>query len=206
MEAQRQQAEEYEKQRQQQIEQAKKFKEEQERKKQEAQKKASAEDDHESGEEESEDTEGRSGDTDEESEGEEEGGKEVSTANKVPTREVEKQINEQAQKDAQKSTSESTKTPNLQPIKRRDDPLLGASPRAPEGKTSSAVSLPSIGAHLSPTKDNSLLGAGGLSPSVGDSLKGATVGRAGLLPLGKGKKNKGTWRRNKAITSRSHVN
>ena len=198
MEAQRQQVEEYEKQRQQQIEQAKKFKEEQERKKQEAQKKAS--------EEESEDTKGGNGDTDEESDGEEEGGKKVSTANKVPTREAEKQINEQAKKDAQKSTSESTKTPNLQPIKRQDDPLLGASPRAPGGKTSPAVSLPSIGAHLSTTKGNSLLVGGGLSPSVGDSLKGATVGRAGLLPLGKGKKNKGTWRKNKAFISRSRGN
>ena len=206
MEAQRQQVEEYEKQRQQQIEQAKKFKEEQVRKKQDAQKKASEEDDDESGEEESEDTEGGSGDTDKESEGEEEGGKKVSTANKVPSREAEKQINEQAKKDVQKATAESTKTPNLQPVKRQDDPLLGASPRAPGGKTSPAVSLPSIGAHLSPTKGNSLLGGGGLSPSVGDSLKGATVGRAGLLPLGKGKKNKGTWRKNRAFTSRSRGN
>ena len=49
-------------------------------------------------------------------------------------------------------------------------------------------------------------GGGGLSPSVGDSLKGATVGRAGLLPLGKGKKNKGTWRKNRAFTSRSRGN
>ena len=202
MEAQRQQVEEYEKQRQQQIEQAKKFKEEQERKKLEAQKKASGENDDENGEEEeSEDTEGGSEDTDEESEGEEEGGRKVST-----TKEVGKKTNEQAKKNVQKATAESTKTPNLQPIKRQDDPLLGASPRPPGGKTSPAVSLPSIGAHLSLTKGNSLLGAGGLSPSVGDSLKGAAVGRAGLLPLGKGKKNKGTWRRNKAFTSRSHGN
>ena len=186
----RQQAEEYEKQRQQQIEQAKKFKEEQERKKQ-AQKKASEEDD-ESGEEESEDTEGGSEDTDEESEGEEEDGKKVVIKKEVPTKQAEKRMNEQAKKDVQKATTESTKTPNLQPIKRQDDPLLGASPRAPGEKTSPGVSLPSIGALPSPTKGNSVLGAGELSPSLGDSMKGATVGRAGLLPLGKGKKNKGT--------------
>ena len=201
MEAQRQQVEEYEKQRQQQIEQAKKFKEEQEREKQEAQRKAFEEYGDERGEEESEDTEGGSEDTDEESEREEESGQKVNAM-----KEAEKKKNDQAKKDMQKATAESTKTPNLQPIKRQDDPLLGASPRAPGGKTSPAVSLPSIGAHLSPTKGNSLLGGGGLSPSVGDSLKGATVGRAGLLPLGKGKKNKGTWRKNKAFTSRSRGN
>ena len=205
MEMQKQQAEEYEKQRQQQIEQAKKFKEEQERKRQEAQKKATKEDD-ESGEEESEDTEDGSEDTDEESDGEEEDGKRVSTKKEVPTKEREKQMNEQAKKGVQKATTESTKTPNLQPIKRQDDSLLGASPRTPGNKTSSAVSLPSIGSLPSPTKGNSVLGAGGLSPSVGDSMKGATVGRAGLLPLGKGRKNKGTWRRNKVFTSRSHGN
>ena len=207
MEAQRQQVEEYEKQRQQQIEQAKKFKEEKERKRQEAQKKASEEDDNESEEEESEDAEGESEETDEENEGEEEGGPKVNTKKEMSTKEAEKRTNEQAKKDVQKTTAESTKTPNLQPIKRQDGPLLGATPRAPGGKTSPAVSLPSIGAVPSPTKGNSLLGGrGGLSPSVGDSLKGATVGRAGLLPLGKGKKSKGTWRRNKAFTSRSHGN